>query len=289
MKVSIIVLSYNHALYIGETLQSLIDQNVEFEYEILVGDDCSSDNSRTIISQYYERFPEKIRKIFPETNLGPNANYLNCFKSTKGKYIAFCEGDDYWIDDNKLQKQVDFLEQNSQYGGVSTNSRWFFQNGNTFKDIVLDEGEIRFEDLCKSNNINSQTNMYNKELIKDLDWMKHLKIGDWALHLLITSQKPHYRLPDITSVYRVHNQGMYSLINEDIKLRQRVEVLIAASRNLELSQDRKTLLKSSIADLFKRLLNFNSQDIKLIRKNYLQYSGTYFNKTMIKSYINQLF
>lgn len=285
MKVSIIVLSYNHASYLRENLQSLTEQKTNFEYEILVGDDCSHDNSRLIIDQFYGEHPNKIKRIYPETNLGPNANYLNCLENARGQYIAFCEGDDYWIDEHKLQKQIDFLEQNPKYGGVSTNNRWFLENENVFNDSVMEEGEITFESLGESNKINSQTMLFKKELIENLDWIKDLKIGDWALNLYITSQQPYYRLPDITTVYRVHKGGVHSLLKEESKIRNRAAVLIAVLENIELTAERKDFIKQSIRTLLVKLIGYNAKDINTTRKQYFNYGGTVFNKTLLKSYI----
>ncbi len=289
MKVSVVVLCYNHELYISKTLESIVSQRTNFEFEILIGDDCSKDKSRKIIDKFHFEFPKKIRKIYPSSNLGPNGNYLNCFNETKGKYIAFCEGDDYWIDTYKLQKQVDFLEQNPKYGGVSTNNRWLIENEHSFRDSILEEGEITFEDLCESNLLNSQTILFRKSLVKNIEWMKDLKIGDWPLHLLVANQQPYYRLQEITAVYRVHDGGVHSLLQEEVKLRNRVEALAAVLENLDLSKERLDLTKGSIRGLLKKIMNYNSKEPKAIRKMYFKYGGTIFNKTILKSYIHELF
>lgn len=283
-KVSICVITYNHQDYIKQCLESIISQQTNFDFEIVIGEDCSPDHTASIVEKYAISNPN-INFLDNVKNLGPIDNFIRTLKACKGKYIAFCEGDDYWIDENKLQKQVEFLEQNPNYGGVSTNNRWFLENENVFNDSVLKEGEITFESLSKSNKINSQTMLFKKRLIEDLDWMRDLKIGDWALHLLVTSKQPYYRLPEITTVYRVHEGGVHSLLKEEYKIRNRAEVLIAVLENIVLSAERKDLLKQSIRTLLVKLIGYNSEDMETSRKKYYNYGGRFFNKTIIKSYI----
>src|SRR5690606_36083298 len=156
------------------------------DFELVIGEDCSTDGTAAIISQRAVSHKNMV-VLDHGYNRGVLPNFIRTLKACTGTYIAFCEGDDYWIDDHKLQKQVDFLEANPQYGGVCTNNRWFFEKENTFKDSVLEEGAISFEDLAESNKINSQTILFRRELIDDLDWMNDLKIGDWPLHLSLSN------------------------------------------------------------------------------------------------------
>lgn len=282
--VSVCVITYNQENYIKQCLDSIIIQKTNFDFEIVIGEDCSLDSTATIVKNYANS-NSRINFLNTEKNLGVIANFIRSLRACKGKYIAFCEGDDYWIDENKLQKQVDFLELHTEYGGVCTNNRWFLEDKNTFKDSILEEGIITLEDLVNSNKINSQTILFRKELIKDLNWLKSLNIGDWPLHLLITSQQPYYRLPEITTIYRVHEGGVHSLLKEEFKIRNRVDVLIAVLKSVNITNDQKDLLKSSIKKLLKQLIGYNAEDTKTIRKKYFEYGGTVFNKTLLKSYI----
>jgi len=282
--VSVCVITYNQEAYIQQCLESILQQETNFEYDVVVGEDCSTDNTASIIKSLSE-FGQNIQLLKNTSNLGVLPNFIRTLKACKGKYIAFCEGDDYWIDEHKLQKQVDFLEQNPAYGGVCTNNRWYFEKEQVYKDSIMAEGPITFEELCVSNKINSQTILFKRELLNDLDWMNGLKIGDWALHLLVTSQQPYYRLPDISTVYRVHNGGVHSTLQEEQKLRNRIDVLIAVLENLSLSNERKNIVKEAIKDLLKKLIAYNSKDVKTLRKTYFGYGGDLLNKTIIKSYI----
>ena len=108
--VSIVMLTYNHSEYIKEAIDSILMQDVDFKYEIIIGDDCSTDNTQEILLQYKNRYPNIFKLILRSENIGPTKNFYDVLMNCKGKYIAFLEGDDYWLDGMKLQKQFDFLE-----------------------------------------------------------------------------------------------------------------------------------------------------------------------------------
>lgn len=118
VKVSIMMLAYNHEKYIRETLDSLVIQQANFRYEIVIGEDCSTDNTRQIIMEYYRKYPDVIVPVFRKKNLGATRNSVSTFRYCKGEYITFVEGDDFWTDPLKIQKQADFLDKNKDYAGV---------------------------------------------------------------------------------------------------------------------------------------------------------------------------
>ena len=118
-KVSVALIVYNHEKYLRQAIESILMQEVNFKYEIVVGEDKSTDNSRALLIEYQEKYPDKFVLILHETNVGGTRNIYDVFMNSKGSYIAILEGDDYWTDNKKLQKQVDFLESNNQYLGVS--------------------------------------------------------------------------------------------------------------------------------------------------------------------------
>lgn len=118
--VSVLCTAYNHEPYIRQTLQSFVDQQTDFAFEVLVNDDCSTDGTAAIIREFEEKYPDIIRAFYQEKNLysqHKNAYEAVLFGESRGKYIAFCEGDDYWCDDKKLQRQVDFMVAHPEYSG----------------------------------------------------------------------------------------------------------------------------------------------------------------------------
>lgn len=117
--VSVVLIVYNHEKYLRQAIDSILMQEADFKYEIVVGDDVSTDNSRAIILEYKEKYPELFVLNFQKINVGGTKNIYDACMQASGQYLAFLEGDDYWIDNKKLQKTVDFLEGNSEYIGVS--------------------------------------------------------------------------------------------------------------------------------------------------------------------------
>ena len=114
--VSICCISYNHEKFISQCLDGFIIQKVDFPFEIVISDDCSTDNTKKIIDTYVSKYPTMFKVVSPSKNLGSIKNFFHALSKCTGKYIALCEGDDYWIDENKIQKQVDFMEQNPDVG-----------------------------------------------------------------------------------------------------------------------------------------------------------------------------
>ena len=114
--VSVCVTTYNHEPYLAKALDAILAQQCEFGVEILLGEDCSSDNTLAICRDYAERYPEKITLITSAENVGWRKNYRRCVEAARGKYIAFCDGDDYWCDKNRLTEQVALMEQNPAVG-----------------------------------------------------------------------------------------------------------------------------------------------------------------------------
>lgn len=112
---SVCVITYNHDKYIKRALDSILSQITLFDFEVVIGEDCSSDNTRTICEEFVLKYQNRINLLPSKNNLGMQVNFLRTLKSCRGKYIAICEGDDFWTDCNKLQKQVDFLEKNENY------------------------------------------------------------------------------------------------------------------------------------------------------------------------------
>src|SRR5690606_34031006 len=113
--VSVIVATYNHENYIKQCLDGILMQQTTFDFEIILKEDCSTDNTREIVKQYQKKFPNKIRLWLTNENLYSKKIKLSGYNYTDSKYIALCEGDDYWTDPLKLQKQVEFLENNLDY------------------------------------------------------------------------------------------------------------------------------------------------------------------------------
>lgn len=126
MDISVIVVTYNQESTIGRTLDSILSQQTEAEYEIIVGDDCSTDGTEAICRRYAEKYPDKILYFRRSANMGVVGNYFDCIAQARGRYLADCAGDDYWVDPRKLQKQFEVLESNPDVTLVAT--RWLCED-----------------------------------------------------------------------------------------------------------------------------------------------------------------
>ena len=186
-------------------------QKCNFNFDIVVGEDCSTDKSREILLEYQNRYPGKFKLLLHENNIGAANNQLEVFKNCKGKYIAMCEGDDYWIDPLKLQKQVDFLDANPDYGMVHTKYKIFLELEN--KEVSISTPKDNYNSFFKSillgnYAIGTLTVCFRKEIYLGYleEIFQHSKewlLGDLPLWLYISQNSKINYIDEVTSVYRV--------------------------------------------------------------------------------------
>lgn len=209
--VSVCIITYNHELFISKAVDSIIRQKVNFFYEIVIGDDCSTDQTKDILAQYQKQYPNTFRIKFHKHNLGVVKNFADTIQSCKGKYIALLEGDDYWIDDDKLQKQVDYLEENISISLCCTNS----VDLNQKTGIKKRSGNAHPPDitLCylleKGWFIRTATIMFRRNLLtKFPEWFYTAYSTDYILQVLLADKGDITKLDDYTAVYRIHEGGI---------------------------------------------------------------------------------
>lgn len=209
--VTIRCLTYNHAPYIRQCLDGFVMQKTNFRFEAIVHDDASTDGTAAIVKEYGDKYPEIIKPILETENQyskhdGSLGRIVNAHMH--GKYIAMCEGDDYWTDPLKLQKQVDFLESHPDYGMCYTRVEYFSQKNNKMMYKWGKEVKSGKELLEKGNSIATLTVMIRKDLHKQclLDiYSEHRnwKMGDYPLWLWVAFHSRIKFFPDVTGVYRV--------------------------------------------------------------------------------------
>ena len=128
------MLAYNHEKYISQAIESVLMQETVYRVRLVIAEDCSSDNTREIVKEYHQKYPDKIKLILNDRNLGMKKNSANIYRYTmNADYLAVCEGDDYWTDSHKLQKQVSFLEEHPEYIGTAHNVRMVDKHGATIR------------------------------------------------------------------------------------------------------------------------------------------------------------
>lgn len=261
--VSICCITYNHENYIGDAIEGFLMQKANFPIEIIIHDDASTDGTASIISKYAQKSPNLIHPIFQTENqylkTSGKISAMIVWPHARGKYLALCEGDDYWTDPLKLQKQVDFLELNPEYSvsfhatkhiwvnsGLTRIHRFPCKNGfRSFaaKDVILGGGSFM--------KINSM--VFRSEYVKNLpDWYYLAPTGDIPLSLLLSIKGRVAYFDDIMSVYRIAVPGSWS---ENMKGIHHRKALIHKTEKMLLSFNRSTNNKYVFSVLRKILKN----------------------------------
>lgn len=226
MKVSICCITYNHEKYIADALEGFINQKTNFEYEILIHDDASTDNTANIIREYEKKYPNLIKPIYQTINQRSQNKKVsgNNYRRAKGQYIALCEGDDYWIDEYKLQKQVDYMDEHPDCTFCFTNALIEDQEG--FKKVqnfipFSERDASYYVDTSKIYDLNNTyelefiptaSYLFPKKVLEQLPptYYKPVATGDLKMRLYMTGMGYSYYINEITCVYRqnVPNSAM---------------------------------------------------------------------------------
>ncbi|HMS23229.1 MAG TPA: glycosyltransferase [Candidatus Saccharibacteria bacterium] len=207
-KVSIVSISYNQEKYIRRTLEGFVRQKTNFRFEIIIGDDSSKDNTPRIIQEYTKKYPNMFKPILRKQNIGPQKNLYDVLRKSKAKYLAICEGDDYWTDSNKLQKQVDYLDSHIDCSLCFHPVKVEFENtkkNHIFPDETLDN--FTLAELLKNNFIQTNSVMYRRQEYDNLP--ENILPLDWYLHLYHANNGKIGFIDNVMSVYRRHPGGIW--------------------------------------------------------------------------------
>ncbi len=221
--ISVAMLAYNHEKYISEAIESVLIQKTHYSYKIIIAEDCSTDKTRDIIIDYQKKYPEKIKLILQEKNVGASQNVLDLLSNTEGQYIALLEGDDYWTDPLKLQKQVDFLEENHDFV-ICGHSALVLKAGSLtdeLKPVLTYQRDLSSEQLMSDSFIVTLTSLFRAEPLKDLpEEFKFVTNGDTFLFRFLGQYGGYKYMGDnITpAVYRVHEGGVWSMIDNKAQI-----------------------------------------------------------------------
>lgn len=258
--VSICCVTYNHEKYIAEALDGFLMQKTSFSYEIILGDDCSTDNTKLIIQSYCRKYPGKIQLVSNEVNVGNIQNQCRIFDCAKGKYIAMCDGDDYWIDPLKLQKQVDFMESHDDSVICCHYSRVIDEEGQVVYEHPAPKAlQFVYEDVLVGRKEETRTsslmlrNKVNITQISNQDWYYTIYGSDTFLKLyaLAREQGKLYVLPEVMSVYRLHRNGIWSMIDPKVRKRRMISDFNILIKHFSYSEaDKKRLLNLYIKQFF---------------------------------------
>lgn len=229
-KLTIVCTTYNHEKYIAQALESFVMQQANFHFEAIISDDCSTDSTQEIIREYAKKYPNIIKPILREKNLGVDANFFATYGLLSGGYVAYCEGDDYFTDPLKLQKQVDFLDANPDCSMCFHPVRLFYEDLSC-PDVIfppmnifetIDVNNINLESLLEvnfiqTNSVVAKWRFNDKEKLEDV-FPKDILPIDYFLHLLHAQKGRIGFLPDIMADYRKHSESLWwdSFANPEI-------------------------------------------------------------------------
>ena len=252
MKVSVSIITYNNEKYIAQAVDSVLMQEADFDYEILIGEDDSQDNTRAIVKEYAEHFPDKIRLflndrknvIYVDGRPTGRWNFVNNWNHARGEYIAALDGDDYWTSPHKLQKQVDFLEAHPECAVCFHNVVVCYEDGGPGPHLSLEAspGEITTlaDVLAARYFVPTCSVMYRGGLVgRPPDWYYDLPFGDWPLLVLHALHGDVGYIEEPMGTYRVHGGGMWSGCVPSLRSEQFYVVRRTVLRELGYWRDRE--------------------------------------------------
>lgn len=237
MKVSVLMITYNQEDYVAEALNSILKQNVNFEYEIVISDDHSTDKTKKILDEFYKENISKIKLHFNEHNIGCAANFVKAYLLCSGDYVAVLEGDDYWNSADKLQTQIDFLSKHPECAICFSRA--------AIKDVTNDKiiGSIpmqdpkpisNIEDLLKSNFIPTCTVVFKNHLVGDIPrWLFALWLVDWPFHIINAKYGCIGFIDELFATYRRNPTGVCQSINNIVKYKGIIEMLNCINKYLD--------------------------------------------------------
>jgi glycosyltransferase involved in cell wall biosynthesis len=213
-KVSVCMLAYNQERFVAQAIESALAQETNFPYELVIGEDCSTDGTRDIVIDLARRHPDVIRLNLAEKNQGAKNNFMRTFAECRGEYLAILECDDYWTDPGKLQMQVDALDANPSWAICFHPAQCIFHDdlpGAEVYPVGWTRPVATLDDLLLQNFIPTASALFRGGLQSKLPvWFVDVTAGDWALHLLNATRGDIGFLPKIMAVYRVHSDGFWS-------------------------------------------------------------------------------
>ena len=253
MRVSVLVMTYNHAEYIRAALESVLMQRTPFDFEILISEDCSTDGTRAIVQEYQQRYPQRIRLLLSTENLHNNTVVTRGIEAARGEYIALLDGDDTWTSEDKLAKQVAFLDEHPECSVCFHNATVVGETnaGLVWQWTPAAHPQITgLEDIWLGNYIATCSTMFRRWRSGQLPawYIDMFPITDWPLHILNAERGKIGYINETMGVYRYHSRGYYSPLSEAEKQRETLKFYQTMRHNFAGKYDR--LIDIAIAKYF---------------------------------------
>lgn len=264
-KVSVVCTVYKHEAYLRECFDGFVMQKTNFPFEILVNDDCSSDGSAEIMREYESKYPDLFRCVYQEENqyskgLFPWFEVL--FPMAKGQYIAICEGDDYWTDPYKLQKQIDFMDSNLDYIACFHNALIKYPKSYSFFNSANENHNPTTEDIIRRRwFISTQTLLFRNIKLSYPVWKSKVVNEDYLLELLLAKEGKFRYMDDVMAVYRQDGTGVSASLN--VNKRKMFDQLVFLLTNM------KELYGGRCSDAFdESIANYQAQKEDFVRSTH---------------------
>lgn len=265
IKVSVIVITYNHEKFIKQALDSILMQKVDFKYEILIGDDASTDSTPEILNEYKKLYPDIINLYLNSVNLGATRNAYNLLISAKGKYLASCEGDDYWSDKYKLRDQINFLERNKEFIGCCHKFNIVNEKGNICKGYKINWVKFKtvfdiydFDGIKLPSHVSTfvRKNIFlDKKKDYTILYKSNRMISDRVLYFLYLTEGKIFTLNKVMSCYRLHNLSKDNITIKyfkfnDNKILEELKILLDMEIYYKKTQNKKIFFDKRKGELF---------------------------------------
>ncbi len=221
-KVSVLTVTYNHERYIAQAVESVMMQETDFEFEMVIGEDCSTDGTRSVLLELRDRYPNRIRLLLHEKNLGASHNAAAVLDASVGDYVLYLDGDDFFTCPTKLQKQADVLDANPSYTLCAHRFRQLHGEGTENEHYVVSSVQkpvFTLQDLLTKYQLHLSALLMRKSALAPLPaWFHDVGLGDIVMEFLCLQNGPGGFIDEVMSTYRIHSGGVWSLKESRVKI-----------------------------------------------------------------------
>jgi len=275
------IIVFNQKDYIGQCLDGILSQECDFQYNIVVADDCSTDGTQDILREYQDRYPDKIKLVLNERNGHIAANWVSCCKELEGgEFIAFCDGDDYWSNPNKLQLQVDYLRQHPECVALSTNNVKLlddgsreFENKTPLTGWVQEDMWTKGSAMAHWSSFMMRKDIFDKHIPLDGFVENNFPFQDWPTMVIMAGYGEFHYLPVVTTTYRIvresdsHGTDMEKIAIRQEKSRSMNKYLASLFPNLKQDSDEEFDKYIALTMISACIINDDFDNAKRYAKN----------------------
>jgi glycosyltransferase involved in cell wall biosynthesis len=266
MKVSVLLTTYNHEKWIVQAIESTLMQQTNFDYEVVIMEDCSTDGTRDIVMDYQRKNPDKIRLILSKANKSYLRNIVTAWQTSQSQYIAMLDGDDYWTSAHKLQKQADYLDARPGFAICFHNVTGFREGreGILWNYNPPNQKEVStLEDLWSGNFIAGCSPMLRRGLFSEFpDWYYTGRWGDWPLYILAAQHGKIGYIDEIMGAYRIHSGGMWSSLSTVERIAESIGFYKSLCANLDLKYKDFMQIQTMISGYYRIILQIHNERLQ---------------------------